>query len=184
MKKIRNKIPGVFYGLLEALIGILLLINPIGFTASIIAAIGGVLCAVGLWTVIRYFRTPVEEASAQQLLTKGLLMIALGLFAILGNQWIIAVFPLITVIYGVILLVTGIAKIQFVMDAIRKRQRRWFLGIFSVVISLICACVVLFNPFTTTAALWMFTGICIIADALMDIVAVILVSPQIEEIAE
>ena len=44
----------------EILIGILLLINPVGFTSSIIVAFGIVLTIMGIGQIIKYFRTDAE----------------------------------------------------------------------------------------------------------------------------
>ena len=78
MRSSNQTINGVVFFLLEILIGILLLINPIGFTSSIIITTGAVLAVVGIINVIKYFRSDVIEGAAGQLLTKGLLSIAGG----------------------------------------------------------------------------------------------------------
>lgn len=46
---------GIITGLIELLVGILLLINPIGFTTGIIIVVGVALCAIGVKSVITYF---------------------------------------------------------------------------------------------------------------------------------
>ncbi len=171
----KKKLLSLLFCVLQAVVGILLLVNPIAFTSAILIAIGALLVTVGVVGTVQYFKTPIEPASKGQLLTKGLLTILLGLFGIFGSGWVIATFPIITVIYGIILLVVGVSKIQFVADTIRKKQTRWLLGLISAVITLICAVVVIMNPFTSTAILWMFTGISIIVDAVLDVVAILLI---------
>ena len=44
----------------------------------------------------------------------------------------------------------------------------------SAAITLLCAVIILANPFSTTAALWMFIGITMIVQAVIDIVAAVL----------
>ncbi len=168
----KQKLAGILCCMLQATIGIFLLIDPVGFTAGIFTVMGAILVIIGVIGIIRYFRTPVDEASKGQLLTRGLLTVLVGLLCVLGTDWLIVIFPSITVFYGIIMLVIGVSKIQLVADTIRRKEKRWFLGIVSTIITLICAGMVIMNPFSSTAALWMFTGISILVDAAFDLVAI------------
>ena len=56
MKK-NGRTGGLLLALVEILVGILLLIDPAGFTSGIIIAAGAVLMALGLYNIILYFRT-------------------------------------------------------------------------------------------------------------------------------
>ena len=64
----------------ELLIGILLLIDPIGFTSGIIVVLGVLLTLLGIKSLVGYFRQDAEEASENSGLAKGLLFALLGLF--------------------------------------------------------------------------------------------------------
>ena len=67
MKKIKENFGGILLCLGQLLIGILLLINPAGFTSGIIIAVGAVLLLAGIVSAIRYFRMPPVPAAAQAL---------------------------------------------------------------------------------------------------------------------
>ena len=170
MKSSNQTINGVVFFLLEILIGILLLINPIGFTSSIIITTGAVLAVVGIINVIKYFRSDVIEGAAGQLLTKGMLSIAGGCFCIFKAGWFISVFPVIIVIYGIGILISGLSKVQLMADMIRMKNNKWFLAAISALISIVCAVVIFCNPNATTVFLWTFTGISLIVGAVMDAV--------------
>lgn len=170
MKRI---IGGLIPCLFEILVGILLLVRPVGFTSGIIIAAGIVSLVVGLYNVVKYFRTDAETAAMGQLLVKGLVALLGGIFCIANTNWLIATFPALTIIYGVVILITGFGKVQKTVDLIRAKNRRWFLGAISAIISIVCAVVILNNPFTSTAVLWMFTGITLIIEAVFDAVACI-----------
>lgn len=150
----------------------MLLVNPVDFTSGIFIALGVFLVIMGIASIIKYFKTPVAEAAKSQTLTKGLLTALAGVFCMFGTGWLIATFPIITILYGVIMLVIGLSKIQLVMDAVRRKEN-WFWHLISAAITLICAGIVIMNPFSSTAALWMFTGISLIVDAIFDLVALI-----------
>lgn len=52
----RTKHNNIFMCVAEILIGILLLINPVGFTRGIIVALGAVLTVQGVRAIVGYFR--------------------------------------------------------------------------------------------------------------------------------
>jgi len=116
MKALRENFNGIVICLFELVIGILLLIDPIGFTSGIIITAGILLILAGLINCIKYFRANVKEASKGQFLTKGLIAVLAGAFCILNTEWFIVTFSALTVIYGVIVLLAAVEKIQLCMD--------------------------------------------------------------------
>ena len=80
---------------------------------------------------------------------------------------------MLTAIYGVMTLITGFVKVQWVADMIRQKRRRWLFGAISAAVSLNCGTVIISRPFETTALLWLFTGISLIVGAVFDVVAII-----------
>ncbi len=174
MKWLKQRLGGMLFCVIEAIIGILLLINPMGFTSGIVKAIGIVVAVFGAVLAVKYFRVDADTASKEQLLTKGLLMVLLGLFCFFGTAWIIGVFPIITLLYGIIILVTAVMKLQASLDSLRRGEKNWFLGLAGAALSLACSAVIILNPFASAAALWMFIGIMMIAYAVFDFVAVVL----------
>ena len=169
MKKVHSGNESLMMSLVEILIGILLLINPVGFTSGIIIAFGIVLTIMGLGQIIRYFRTDAEEAANGGKLTKGILFAVLGLFCAFKSGWFIATFPVITMLYGVLILVTGASKLQQAIDMVRVRQRYWFVALIGAILTLLFAVLILLNPFASTAVLWSFIGITLIVEAVMDV---------------
>ena len=126
MTFLKNNIASIATCLFEILIGVLLLINPAGFTTGIIIGTGIVLCVLGLTSIIKYFRTEPQLAAKNQLMTKGVIMLLIGGFCALKSQWFIVTFPIITLIYGVVILITGVIKIQWTMDSIRLKKTNGF----------------------------------------------------------
>ena len=173
MKFLKNHFAGIGMFLLEILVGVLLLINPVGFTSGIIMGAGLVLLLVGIVCIIKYFRAEPQEAAKSQNLMKGLIALLAGSFCALRSEWFVVTFPVITLIYGVVILITGLGKIQWTVDILRQKKPRWFLCALSALVSTACGLVIIAAPFTTTAVLWMFTGIGLIVDACFDIAALI-----------
>ncbi len=173
MKSKRMDIGRIAAGIFELLVGILLLINPAGFTNGIIIAAGVILCAIGIKFIIHYFRMDAYHGAKSRALFKGLFSLLTGVFCIVKSHWFVATFPLLTVVYGVTILLFGLSKVQTTVDMIRLKFRKWFLAAISAVITLACSAVILMNPFGTTAILWIFTGVALIVEAILDIVVAI-----------
>ena len=157
----------------ELVIGILLLINPVGFTRGIIVALGIFMTFHGLSAIVKYIREKPQAASEGNLLARGLLLSCAGLFCVFRSSWFIAAFPVLTVLYGVMTLVTAFEKIQWTADLLRIKHRYWFVALINALMSLILSILILTNPFASTAALWLFIGISLIAEAVVDVVTLI-----------
>lgn len=113
MYKINHNTSNLLTCISEILIGILLLIDPVGFTSSIIVVFGIILTILGISNLFSYFRNDVEIASQQSSLAKGLVFGVFGLFCVLKSEWFIATFPILTILYGILTLVVGIGKVQW-----------------------------------------------------------------------
>lgn len=164
---------GIIFCLFEIVVGILLLISPLGFTTGIFMTVGIILLLLGLITIIKYFRTEADKASTGQYLVKGLVALLAGAFCTLKSHWFIVTFPALTIIYGIVVLITGLGKIQLTFDMLRRKNKKWFLGTISALLSVICGIVILNNPFTSTTVLWMFTGITLIVESVIDVITLI-----------
>lgn len=171
--KTTSKAGSIILSLCEAIIGVLLLVNPVGFTTGIIIFLGIVFLLLGIASVIQYFRTAPEVAVAKQSLTRGCLEILIGVFCVTKSAWFLATFPLLTILYGIGTLVTGITKVQWTVDKIRLKRKRWFWTAISAVLTILCAMVILWNPFSGTTVLWMFIAITLIVEAVIDLIAAI-----------
>lgn len=168
MKELKENFNGIIICLFELVIGILLLINPVGFTSGIIIVAGLIMIVNGLINCIRYFRTNLKEASKEQFLTKGLIAIMAGAFCVLNTNWFIETFSALTVIYGIVVLLSSVEKIQLCVDLLRQKKTKWYLAAISAVISFVCAVIILKNPFSSTTVIWIIAGISLILEAVFD----------------
>ncbi len=173
MKTLKQNVNAIILCILEAAAGILLLIHPVGFTSTVIITAGIALMLDGLLNVIKYFKSKPAEAVAGQLLARGLLFILAGAFCAFHSGWFLVAFPVITVLYGVAVLVGGMGKIQAAVDMRRMENKKWWWALISAVISIVCAIVIINNPFSSSMAIWLFTGISLIAEAIVDVIALV-----------
>lgn len=174
MKVLRQNGNAIIMCMIEIVAGILLLVNPVGFTAGIIIAAGIALMVNGLFNIILYFRCSPVEAAVGQLLMRGLISLLAGAFCTFCPQWFTITFPVIAILYGVAVLIGGLSKVQVAIDMLRLKNAKWWWGAISAAISIICAVIIISNPFSSTVVLWWFTGISLIAEALFDIITLII----------
>lgn len=170
MKTVREKANGIALCLFELIAGVLLLIDPVGFTSGIIMAAGIVLMILGLIETVKYFRTSAEEAFLGQTLVRGLVFLLSGAFCVFKTEWFIITFPVLTILYGVMTLLAGLGKIQLTVDMLRGKNGNWVWAAVNAGVSIVCAIVILNNPFTSTAVLWVFTGSSLIAEGVFDMI--------------
>ena len=125
-------------------------------------------------SIVRYFRAHPAEAAREQSLARGLGMLLVGGFCVFNAGWFIQTFPVLTMLYGVLLLFSGLYKVQRAVDILRLKIDGVFWTGLSAVTTLLFAIVILLNPFATVSALWIFIGIILIGEAGLDIAALVL----------
>lgn len=158
----------------ELLIGVLLLINPIGFTSAVLMALGALLALLGAARLAGYFRAAPEVAAQGGGLATGLLFVLAGLFCIFRWEWLVVTFPILTVVYGVLTLANGINKLQWAVDAWRLGLRYWYVAMIGAALTLVFGGLIVFNPFATTSVLWTFIAVSLILEAVVDILSLVL----------
>lgn len=172
MKALKESAGGLLTAVCEAVIGVLLFIEPVGFTTSIITVVGVLLIVSGVVQMVKYFRDSPEDGARGRELTKGLLEVLAGFFCALEPEWFIDAFPVLTILYGVGDLVLGAVKVQLTVDMLRLGSGAWKWSALSTAVTLLCAAIILLNPFSSTSALWTFLAAALIAEAVFDLLSI------------
>ncbi|MCD7950368.1 MAG: DUF308 domain-containing protein [Erysipelotrichaceae bacterium] len=172
INKIKENTRNIIICLGEFIIGILLFINPVEFTSNIIIVGGILLVCMGIGNIISYLRKEVSLSNRG--LSTGIIYILLGLFCILQYQWFINTFPVITTLYGAVMLVIGIDKIQWGVDLIRNKRKYWYYGIFDSLLTIILAIVILMISNMDNDILWIVLALSLVIVAIFDLVTIIL----------
>ncbi len=170
--KIKENTRNIIICLGEFIIGILLFINPVNFTSSIIIVGGVLLVCMGLGNIISYFRKEVSLSNRG--LSTGIIYILLGAFCIFQYQWFIDTFTVITMLYGAVMLVIGIDKIQWGADLKRSKRKYWYYGILDSLLTIILAIVVLMSSSLNSDILWIILALSLVVIAIFDLVTIIL----------
>lgn len=173
-KMFRGKTGNVLTCIIEIVVGVLLLINPVGFTSGIIIGMGVLLVLGGVVSIVRYFLCRPDIAAQKQLLFKGLVGILAGVVCITRYDWFLNAFPLLTVIYAGAMLVLAASKLQQMADLRRLDMPRWYLPGISAALAAVLAAVILVNPFGAVTAVWTFVAVALIAEAVVEIITIAL----------
>lgn len=168
----RGKTGSILTCIIEIVVGVLLLIDPVGFTSGIIIGAGVLLALGGVLSIVRYFMMKPEIAAQKQLLFKGLTAILAGAVCITKYDWFLSAFPLLTVLYAGAMLVLAAAKLQKMADLRRMNLPRWYMPGISAVLAAVLAAIILINPFGAMAAVWTFVAISLIAEAIVEIITI------------
>lgn len=179
MSKIKEMSASIILCLCEIIIGVLLLINPLGFTSGIIIGGGVLLLISGITALIAYFRTAPAEAAKQPMLSKGLGLMLLGSFFVLRSDWLIAVFPMLTLLYAVGILATGLVRLQWAADALRLKKKLWYWHAIGAVLAIAFAVIIMLNPFAAASFVWTFVALSLIAEAVIDILTMVFMNRKI-----
>lgn len=153
----------------ELVIGVLLLLNPRGFTFAVFVTLGVLLAVMGITRLVGYWRAEAAVAARSGGLVTGLVFLLAGGFCIFRWQWFVMTFPILTVVYGVVTLLNGLNKLQYAVDLWRLGQRYWYLALTGAALTLLFGAVILANPFATMALLWKFVAIAFLVEAVLDL---------------
>lgn len=159
--------------LIELICGILVLIDVIAFTKTILRIIGILVTIRGALFAMDYFKKSPETASLGNDLFMSLITIGIGIFFILNPDKIIDTFSLLTSLYGIGLFISAASKIQLAVNELRLKNKKWWYFAILAGLTLIVAYVSFMNPFTTVSSNWTFTGIAMIVLALADVATVV-----------
>ncbi|MEE1505324.1 MAG: DUF308 domain-containing protein [Acutalibacteraceae bacterium] len=162
------------FSAIEFIIGIILLFRPEGFTSVIIVALGCCFIVLGALNTINYFRTERVEAMKTNLLSKGLLLLIIGLFFTFNSKWFIVTFPITTVLYGVFMMLIGVVKFQSSIDGLRLKEKYWYINLIGALLTLFASVMIISNPFTSAEFIWKFIAVSMLIEAAIDILGYLL----------
>lgn len=153
-----------------ALIGLVLLIWPVTSSRIIALTVAGVLCLLGIYGIIAYFRGDSYNMMLGWRLTAGLIALTVGASLFFFPDWLATVLPMV---WGMVLLAGGFCKIQVAFDMKRMEVEKWWQSLLGAALSLILGILILANPFGTAIVLMQFIGASLLVEAIVDIISTI-----------
>ncbi len=179
--KTLSKLSPVGLGICELAIAVLLLINPSVFMNIIVTGAGLVLLVVAAVAAVRYFRAPAAVAAKEQNLMKAAVTAILGGFCLCQFLWIDDAMPILSVVFGVCILLGATVRTQWAVDLLRLARRYWYVVAANAAIAYIMGALVLANPFAELAVLWRCIAFTLIVTAVVDVIAAFIVDVPKQE---
>jgi len=190
MKKLRLALPVLLTAVFEIIFGVLLFKDPTTFTKTVLLLFGIMLLAVGIVSLIRYLKVNREGGNTavnSLTLAAAIVSLVIGAICSFAPGAVITLFAVIAVVYGIILLITGVLKCQTFFAGRALGVKSPFLILLSSLVTIICGIVIIANPFKSTEVMLQFLGVALIAQAVLDIVAVIqifMVAKVVEKVVD
>lgn len=164
---------------LLAVVGVVMLVWP-HLTMELLGIMIGIcMLVIGLVYIILYFTKDHQDTIMQMDLTVGVVLAAFGAFMLMHNDFVNIALPFAA---GIILLIGGISKIQYAIQMKRLSFSKWFLLLIMSIILIVFGLVMLYNPFKQEVLIYAI-GVSLIVDGVLSIVAVLLVSHRLKQMA-
>ena len=118
---------------------------------------------------------PTAEGVSGITMTISLASLLVGLICIVFPSMIMGLFAVVAIIYGIILIVSGVYKAKSYTDAKKTGAHLPAISLISAILSVALGIVIVINPFgTVMRSLFTFAGIALIVEAGLDLTSVIL----------
>lgn len=163
------KLRMVAAALLLIALGVLFVLRPGDSGLIICYIVGAVLCFFGIVRFIVYFTGDVSQAFGSFDLVGGAALLMFGGYILIRPE---VLYGILTAVFGIILVVDGVMKLQYAIDLYRMKAAGWWLVLIVALLMAALGVVALFNPFGTMVTLMTFLGATLIADGVLDILSI------------
>ena len=161
----KQNAPGLAGVQLGGLLGLFLLLFP-QTTANIVFFIfGTALIVAGVVHAILYFADDARNAIGGWQLATGIMLVLAGIAVFVLADALIAFLPFI---FGLILLIGGVFKLQGAFDMRRMGVSTWARELIYVAVSVVMGLVIICNPFSTMMTLMRVIGAALVIEAVQD----------------
>ena len=92
----------------------------------------------------------------------------------------LALVEVLTLALGVVLLISGVLKLQYAVDFLRLKGDLWWVPFAGALVTIGLGALVFFNPFSTMKWLMLFIGISFMINGVWDLVSVLLLSQEVK----
>ena len=158
------------------LLGLLFILTPQA-SADVICYVAGILLlASGIAAVISYLAS--GRLFGSYALVSGIVLLVCGVFCLLRPEIIQG---LLTVLFGVFLVIDGMMTLQDGVDCARARRAGWWVPALLGAVTIALGCVVLFGKFDS---IMLLAGISLIADGVFDLIVTLAFSKRIRTARE
>ena len=173
MRIIKIYIPIILLIVFEVAVGILLLVNPEMFTRTVILLFGMILLLIGITCFIRYVLEKKQDIVDPLALLITVVTSAIGAICVFCSSAIIGFITAIAIIYGVILVISGIYKLYNFYLLKKAGLPMSKVSAASGVIAVVLGILIVVFPQNAVFSIWQMAGILLILEAFIDFLSIV-----------
>ena len=173
MNMIKVNFPTGLLILLELIIGYRLFKDPVGFTRMLIVLFGIVLLIIAVFSLLRYYQSKQEGGGDAMSLTVGVVLLIIGGLCAFNSVTIIGLITAAAIIYGVILIISGVYKLNNYFHMQKAGVVVSGMNAASVVVAVVLGLLIALFPKSAAFSIWQVAGIVLIVEAVIDIISIV-----------
>lgn len=174
----RLKWDTLLMGVLYILLGIVALVIPETMERLLGFLIGVVLIIAGAVSMISYLLRDAHQNYYHNDFLHGLLGILLGIVVLYKVEIIISLVPFLL---GTLVLVSGLSKLQDVIDLKRLEYGNWIFMLVLAIINVVLGLILIFNPMAVAELLFRLLGVGLIFSGITDCATTIYFAGKIRD---
>ena len=150
--------------------GLVMIIFPAQSQNVICMILGGVLCLLGVFRILVYAVSERTKVFLSFALVTGAALLGVGIWILLKPEELAA---LLGTLLALVLIVTGVMKIQYAFDFLRLKAAYWWVQLIGAAVLIGLGVLGLINVFQVMETLILFLGICFVVGAVWDLATVL-----------
>lgn len=176
----RIKIGMMGSAIITLIIGLILLVNPMGAIGTVCSMIGFFVLILGIFGLLNHFVLETERSNSIAL-GASIIEVLLGIY-VLSNPGSIVKF--VSLVVAVILLIHGFGDMDTAMQMKKSDYEKWWVSFAFSIITILLGVFVLRNPFETQEILFRVVGGCFLFDGASKLLIVRRASKVLRDVRE
>ncbi|MBQ9563938.1 MAG: DUF308 domain-containing protein [Lachnospiraceae bacterium] len=173
------KITHYLSALLLVLAGIVLVARPGMALETVCVILGVMVIGAGLFYIVSYFVRGKLSAVLGMDLVLGIQMAGVGILLLTHPKAVVSIIP---VIFGCVLFVSALVKLQTAIDMKRLGVTRWWITMVFALLTVMLAVVMVGKPFAAMQVLMVYVGISFIADGVLTLFSMIALGANLRRV--
>ena len=168
----------LFYAAIYILIGLILMIFPETTAKTLAYAIGVSAIVVGAFTVISYLFRDVSRNYYRNDFVSGMTAVIVGILILMRTEFVISIIPFVL---GVLILFSGIVKLQNLIDVRRMHYGNGLAFFILALINIVLGIVLIVDPFGAVTVLFRLLGAGLVFSGITDAVSALYMCRKVED---
>ncbi len=166
------KLQTIITAIMLAVIGILFIVFPDTSLKVLCYIAGGIMIFLGVCKLVLYVVELASERRSMSLVS-GIMLLVLGIVFVANPGIIVGLF---TLIFGVVMILDGIEKLQDAINSALAKESGWWVDLFIACIVLVLGLIVLIC--NTSSWVMIFAGVSLIIEGVLDFASAIYYSSK------